>query len=142
MGRVRSVFAGVVRRPAGRRRYAIFLILFALILVVVNLGSWRIYAAAQQTLERELGERLTAIATAAAQPIDPGYVTEAKLILASTKDRDHRIYLDRGVFAENTLFYHAGAWKKRPWTYPDYQRADYHQFLTRCRDYYRQRLRK
>ncbi|MHB8970197.1 MAG: DUF4416 family protein [Pirellulaceae bacterium] len=73
--------------------------------------------------------------------LDPGYLTEAKLILASTKDRDHRIYLDRGIFAENTLYFHAGAWQKRPWTYPDYQRADYHQFLTRCRDYYRSRKR-
>lgn len=72
--------------------------------------------------------------------LDPGYLTEAKLILASTKDRDHRIYLGSGIFAENTLFYHAGAWQQRPWTYPDYQRADYHQFLTRCRDYYRRRL--
>jgi hypothetical protein len=71
--------------------------------------------------------------------LDPGYLTEAKLILASTKDRDHRIYLDRGIFAENTLYFYAGAWQKRPWTYPDYQRADYHQFLTRCRQYYRSR---
>jgi len=69
--------------------------------------------------------------------LDPGYLTEAKLILASTKDRDHRIYLARGVYAENTLYFHAGQWQKRPWTYPDYQRADYHQFLTRCREYYR-----
>lgn len=71
--------------------------------------------------------------------LDPGYLTEAKLILASTKDRDHRIYLDRGIFAENTLYFHAGSWQKRPWTYPDYQRADYHQFLMRCRQYYRSR---
>jgi hypothetical protein len=71
--------------------------------------------------------------------LDPGYLTEAKLILASTKDRDHRIYLDRGVYAENTLFFHRGAWEPRPWTYPDYRRADYHQFFGRCRDYLRQR---
>jgi hypothetical protein len=71
--------------------------------------------------------------------LDPGYLTEAKLILASTKDRDHRIYLERGIFAENTLYFHAGSWQKRPWTYPDYQRADYHQFLSRCREYYRSR---
>ncbi len=71
--------------------------------------------------------------------LDPGYLTEAKLILASTKDRDHRIYLARGIFAENTLYFHAGGWHKRPWTYPDYQRADYHQFLLRCREYYRAR---
>ena len=74
--------------------------------------------------------------------LDPGYLTEAKLILASTKDRDHRIYLDRGIFAENTLYYRAGRWEKRPWTYPDYQRADYHQFLTLCRDEYRRRKRE
>lgn len=71
--------------------------------------------------------------------LDPGYVTEAKLVLASTKDRDHRIYLSDGIFAENTLYYTGGAWRARPWTYPDYLRADYHQFLDRCRDYYRQR---
>lgn len=72
--------------------------------------------------------------------LDPGYLTEAKLVLASTKDRDHRIYLDRGIFAENTLYFHAGRWCSRPWTYPDYQRSDYHRFLMCCRDYYRQRL--
>jgi hypothetical protein len=71
--------------------------------------------------------------------LDPGYLTEAKLILATTKDRDHRIYLDRGIYAENTLYFHHGAWRTRPWTYPDYQRADYHQFFTQCRDYLRRR---
>ena len=71
--------------------------------------------------------------------IDPGYLTEAKLVLASTKDRDHRLYLERGIFAENTLFFRGGTWQLRPWTYPDYQRADYHLFFTRCRDYLRQR---
>jgi hypothetical protein len=73
--------------------------------------------------------------------LDPGYLTEAKLVLVSTKDRDHRLYLDRGIFAENTLFFRAGGWQLRPWTYPDYQRADYHLFFTRCRDYLRQRYR-
>jgi Domain of unknown function (DUF4416) len=71
--------------------------------------------------------------------LDPGYLTEAKLILASTKDRDHRIYLGRGIYAENTLYYHHGAWRPRPWTYPDYQRADYHQFFGRCREFLRQK---
>ena len=35
--------------------------------------------------------------------LDPGYVTAAKLILASTKDYAHRIYLSRGIYAEVTL---------------------------------------
>jgi len=74
--------------------------------------------------------------------LDPGYLTEAKLVLASTKDRDHRIYLDRGIYAEGTLFFHHGAWCTRPWTYPDYQRAEYHEFFLRCREYLRQRFRQ
>jgi hypothetical protein len=73
--------------------------------------------------------------------IDPGYLTEAKLVLASTKDRDHRLYLDRGIYAENTLYYTRGAWQSRPWTYPDYLRADYHEFFVKCRDYLRARYR-
>jgi hypothetical protein len=73
--------------------------------------------------------------------IDPGYLTEAKLVLATTKDRDHRLYLDRGIYAEGTLYFHRGAWQTRSWTYPDYHRADYHQFFTICRDYLRRRYR-
>jgi hypothetical protein len=69
--------------------------------------------------------------------LDPGYLTEAKLVLATTKDRDHRLYLDRGIFAEGTLYFHRGRWEPRPWTYPDYRRADYHEFFTTCRDYLR-----
>ena len=46
--------------------------------------------------------------------LDPGYLTEAKLVLASTKDRDHRIYLDHGIFAEGTLYFQHGHWQTRP----------------------------
>ena len=74
--------------------------------------------------------------------VDPGYLTEAKLVLASTKDRDHRIYLDRGIFAEVTLHYQRRGWQSHPWTYPDYRSSAYHQFFTRCREYLRQRYRE
>ena len=70
--------------------------------------------------------------------LDPGYLTQAKLILATTKDRDHRIFLNRGIYAEVTLHFQRGSWQSRPWTYPDYQRADYHEFFTRCREFLRQ----
>ena len=70
--------------------------------------------------------------------LDPGYLTEAKLILATTKDRDHRIYLADGVFAECTLYFHRGAWRNRDWTYPDYQKPEYHQFFEQARRYYRE----
>lgn len=73
--------------------------------------------------------------------LDPGYLTEAKLVLASTKDHHHRLYLGGGVYGEATLCFQRGQWREREWTYPNYRRADYHAFFTRCRDYLRLRLR-
>lgn len=84
-------------------------------------------------------QALAQVPEARALNIDPGYLTEAKLVLATTKDRDHRLYLDRGIYAEQTLYFQHGAWRPREWTYPDYRRADYHQFFDRCRDYLRGR---
>ena len=74
--------------------------------------------------------------------LDPGYLTDAKLVLASTKDHHHRIYLSDGIFAEVTLHYQKGAWQTRPWTYPNYARADYQKYLLKCREYYRGRKRE
>jgi hypothetical protein len=65
--------------------------------------------------------------------LDPGYITPAKLVLASTKDHAHRIYLGDGIFAEVTLSYRSGRWQPHEWTYPDYRRDDYQQFFTECR---------
>ena len=69
--------------------------------------------------------------------IDPGYIDLGKLILASTKDHAHRIYLSDGIFAETTLMYTQKNWKPMPWTYPDYQSANCQKFLTQCREYLR-----
>jgi hypothetical protein len=73
--------------------------------------------------------------------IDPGYISEAKLVLATTKDRDHRIYLEKGIFAEVTLHFRAKQWTSSRWTYPDYQRADFQEFFTNCRNLLRERIR-
>ena len=43
--------------------------------------------------------------------LDPGYLTLAKLVLASTKDFAHRIYLARGIYAEITLQYRHHRWQ-------------------------------
>ncbi|HZZ27307.1 MAG TPA: DUF4416 family protein [Pirellulales bacterium] len=67
--------------------------------------------------------------------LDPGYITLAKLVLASTKDHSHRIYLGRGIFAEITLSFRSGGWQPSEWTYPDYRRADFQRFFDDCRAY-------
>lgn len=73
--------------------------------------------------------------------IDPGYITLTKLVLASAKDRAHRIYLNHGIYAEECLYYLAGRWNSRPWTYPDYQRADFQAFFSRARDMLKSQIR-
>jgi Domain of unknown function (DUF4416) len=67
--------------------------------------------------------------------LDPGYITSAKLVLASTKDHAHRIYLHEGIFAEVTLSYRQRQWQPLEWTYPDYRRDDYQRFFTECREW-------
>ena len=52
--------------------------------------------------------------------IDPGYWSDAKLVLASTKNYSHRISIGRRIFAEITLRYHNGRLQPMEWTYPDY----------------------
>jgi hypothetical protein len=67
--------------------------------------------------------------------LDPGYLTLAKLVLASTKDHAHRIYLGEGIYAEVTLNFRGHQWRPLEWTYPDYRRSDYQEFFTRCREF-------
>ena len=74
--------------------------------------------------------------------LDPGYISEGKLVLASTKNHWHRIYLDDGIFAEVTLRYQGRQWQNLPWTYPDYQQQVFHSYFERCRDYLRSELRR
>ncbi|MEN6406307.1 MAG: DUF4416 family protein [Thermoguttaceae bacterium] len=71
--------------------------------------------------------------------LDPGYLTPAKLVLASTKDFAHRLYLSRGIYAEMTLQYKHHRWQPHEYTFPDYRRADYQEFFTRCREGLRRR---
>lgn len=66
--------------------------------------------------------------------LDPGYVDLSKLVLATTKDRAHRIYLGAGIFAEVTLQYVSGRWEPLPWTYPDYRQPAYHAFFLALRE--------
>jgi len=74
--------------------------------------------------------------------LDPGYIAPGKLVLASTKDHAHRIYLGRGIYAEPTLQYKHRRWDAHGWTYADYRRDDYQRFFTACRDYLYGRMRE
>lgn len=65
--------------------------------------------------------------------IDPGYVDGARLILASTKDHAHRIYLRDGIYAEVTLRFRFKQWQSFDYTFPDFQSRCYDKFLSQVR---------
>jgi hypothetical protein len=53
--------------------------------------------------------------------IDPGYLNTVKVVLVSTKDVAHRIYLADGIYAEVTLVYRYGRFQVLEHTYPDFR---------------------
>ena len=74
--------------------------------------------------------------------LDPGYINESRLILASTKDFSHRIYLRDGIYAEVTLNYRRGKYESFPWTFPDYKSQEYQDFFLLVRNHYIEKLKK
>ncbi|OGW51835.1 MAG: hypothetical protein A2Y81_01745 [Nitrospirae bacterium RBG_13_43_8] len=53
--------------------------------------------------------------------LDPGYLTLAKVVLASTKNYAHRLYLGKGIYGEITLSYKDETYSPHIFTYRDYQ---------------------
>jgi hypothetical protein len=72
--------------------------------------------------------------------LDPGYLEQSKIVLASTKNFYHRILLSGGIYAEVTLHFEAGEWRSFPWTFPDFKSGRYSQFFSSLRDSYRTQL--
>ena len=71
---------------------------------------------------------------------DPGYLEVPKLVLASTKNFSHRIYLGKGIYGDVQLFYRDEAFRPNSWTYPDYQLPQHLQFFQQARSFYRDKL--
>ncbi len=85
------------------------------------------------TMELELSERLN---TGLPRPVnlDPGLIEPSKLVLASTKNFAHRIYIGQNMYAEVTLSFHQGRWTSFPFTFPDFRDDRYHWFLSKVRE--------
>jgi hypothetical protein len=83
-------------------------------------------------IEQELARKLK---TTLPRPVnlDPGIIETSKLILATTKNYSHRIYIGNKMYAEVTLIYDKGIWKPFDYTYPDYRQKCYHDFFNKVR---------
>ena len=92
------------------------------------LADMKIKSAAVENLFSERGSRKV--------NLDPGYIEPSKVVLASTKNFYHRIYLKNGIYAEITL-----SWKERryrffEWTFPDFRSEEYMKILKGIRKTY------
>jgi len=86
-------------------------------------------------LELRLAESVEGLSTGVPRPInlDPGCIEPSKLVLATTKNYSHRIYIGQSMYAEATLRYHQGRWQPWPHTYTDYGSGRYDAFLNAAR---------
>ncbi len=74
--------------------------------------------------------------------IDPGYMLKERFVLATGKNFAHRIYIGKKIYADLTLIYTKGDFKKLPWTYPDYSSKNMLSFLRQVRKKYILDLKK
>lgn len=65
--------------------------------------------------------------------IDPGYLTLSKVVLASTKNYSHRIYMGKGIFAEVTLIFRNKRYRPHLFTYRDYASDSYIDIFMKAR---------
>ena len=74
--------------------------------------------------------------------LDPGIISVSNLILATTKNRAHRIAIGHDLYAEVTLIYHKKGWEAFSWTYADYKAEKVQEMLLDMRRHYLESLRK
>lgn len=71
---------------------------------------------------------------------DPGGISLNRVVLVTTKNYSHRIYLGKQIFGEVTMIYRGEGFKKLPWTYPDYYSETFLDFAAQCREKFSQKL--
>ncbi len=73
--------------------------------------------------------------------LDPGYLDSARVILVSTKDFSHRIYIGKGIYGEVTLIYSGNNYQTLPYTYPDFKTKKCFDTFKKARESYKTALK-
>jgi len=66
--------------------------------------------------------------------LDPGYLTLHNLVLASAKDRAHKVYLKKGIYADLTLIFHKNSCEHFQYTFPDFKSKQVQEFFCKIRE--------
>ncbi len=68
--------------------------------------------------------------------LDPGTLSVSNIVLATTKNRAHRIAIGDDLYAEVTLIYHHKGFESFSWTYADYRSKEVQEILFDMRRMY------
>jgi hypothetical protein len=73
--------------------------------------------------------------------LDPGYLSDANIIIATAKNHYHRVPLSDGVYAHMEYVLKDGKLNFLPWTYPDFQTDAYLDFFRRLMEEFKREKR-
>lgn len=66
--------------------------------------------------------------------LDPGYLAESKVVLASVKDFSHKIYISNGIYGDVVLRYRNDSFEPFEHTYPDFKSKEYTEMFNKVRN--------
>jgi len=72
--------------------------------------------------------------------LDPGYLDSARVLLVSSKDFSHRVYIGKGIYGEVTLVYSGNDYQILPYTYPDFRFREYQDLFKKARRLYQSQM--
>ena len=73
--------------------------------------------------------------------LDPGYLSDANVIIATTKNHYHRVPLALGMYAHMEYVFKKKKLVPMEWTYPDFRSPQYMAFFEQLVPVYRQNLK-
>jgi hypothetical protein len=107
---------------------------------LIDPGSLADAKLATNAMEDEITHKFRSVTAGRIVNLDAGYLTLSQMVLATTKNYSHRIYIGKGIWAEITLRYQKGAYLKQDWTYPDYASGQYNDFFLAVREKLKEQL--
>jgi len=73
--------------------------------------------------------------------IDPGYMADAKVLMVTTKNLAHRVYIGQNLFVDLQLIYKKDSYYPTPWAFADIREPVVIRFFNTVREGYQRQLR-
>jgi hypothetical protein len=66
--------------------------------------------------------------------LDPGYLTQMKVVLASAKDSSHKVYIREGIYGDIALRFRNNSFEPFDYTYSDFKSREYIELFNEMRE--------